>query len=155
LHKAIRNVEERIEGFRLNTMVSTLMEFTNALSERRRVGAWRTAAFHQALETLLLLLAPAAPHITEELWQLTGHAGSVHRQTWPAWDIELVRDELVQIPIQVNGKLREVIEVPTGITPDDLRQAALELPRVQQHLEGRQVVKMIYVPGKVLNLLAE
>ena len=92
-------------------MVSTLMEFANALGERQRAGAWRTATFHQALETLLVLLAPAAPHIAEELWQLTGHTGSVHQQTWPAWDAELARDEMVQIPIQVNGKLREVIEV--------------------------------------------
>ena len=102
-----------------------------------------------------MLLAPAAPHIAEELWQLTGHAGSVHQQAWPAWDAELARDEMVQIPIQVNGKLREVIEVPADIQLDELRQAALDLPRVQQHLEGRQVVKMIYVPGKVLNFLAE
>ena len=154
-HKTIRNVEQRIEGFRLNTMVSTLMEFTNALSDRHRVGSWRTAAFHQALETLLLLSAPAAPHIAEELWQLTGHTGSVHQQAWPAWDPQLAHDEMIQIPVQVNGKLREVIEVPAGITPDDLQQAALELPRVQQHLEGRQVAKTIYVPGKVLNLLTK
>ena len=155
LHQTIRNVEERIDSFRLNTMVSTLMEFTNALSERQHAGACQTAAFHQALETLLVLLAPAVPHIAEELWQLTGHAGSVHQQAWPAWDVELARDKMVQIPIQINGKLREVIEVPADISPDDLQQAALELPRVQQHLEGRQVVKTIYVPGKVLNLLAE
>jgi leucyl-tRNA synthetase len=155
LHQTIRKVEERIESFRLNTMISTLMEFANALNERQRLGAWRTAAYHQALETFLVLLAPAAPHIAEELWQLTGHAGSVHRQAWPAWDVELARDEMVQIPIQINGKLREVIEVPVDILPDDLRQAALELPRVKQHLEGRQVIKTIYVPGKVLNLLAE
>ena len=119
------------------------------------MGSWRTAAFHQALETLLLLSAPAAPHIAEELWQLTGHTGSVHQQAWPAWDPQLAHDEMIQIPVQVNGKLREVIEVPAGITPDDLQQAALELPRVQQHLEGRQVAKTIYVPGKVLNLLTK
>jgi leucyl-tRNA synthetase len=155
LHQTIRKVEERIESFRLNTMISTLMEFANALNERQRLGAWRTAAYHQALETLLVLLAPVAPHIADELWQLTGHAGSVHQQAWPAWDVELARDEMVQIPIQINGKLREVIEVPADISPDDLQQAVMELPRVQQHLEGRPVLKTIYVPGKVLNLLAE
>jgi leucyl-tRNA synthetase len=153
LHQTIRAVEQRIEGFRLNTMVSTLMEFTNFLHERHRVGAWHSAAYHQAMETLLVLLAPAAPHIAEELWQLTGHTGSVHQQAWPAWDVELARDEMVQIPIQVNGKLREVIEVPSDATGEEVKQAALDQPRVQQHLEGRQAVRAIYVPGKVLNLL--
>jgi leucyl-tRNA synthetase len=155
LHRTIRRVEERIEGFRLNTMVSTLMEFANFLYDRQRQGRWQSAAFHQALEVLLVLLAPAAPHIAEELWQLTGHAGSVHQQPWPAWDPELARQESLHIPVQINGKLRELIEVPAEATPEEVQQAALAQPRLQQHLAGHAVQKIIYVPGKVLNLVVE
>jgi leucyl-tRNA synthetase len=155
LHQFIRRVEERIEGFRLNTMVSTLMELTNALSDRLRAGAWRTATFHQALETLLLLLAPAAPHIAEELWHLTGHDGSVHQQSWPIWNADLAREVLLQIPVQINGRLREVIDVPSDASPEEVEQAALAQPRVQQHLAGHRVVRSIYVSGKVLNMVVE
>jgi leucyl-tRNA synthetase len=155
LHQFIRRVEERIEGFRLNTMVSTLMELTNALSDRLRAGAWRTATFHEALETLLLLLAPAAPHIAEELWHLTGHDGSVHQQSWPIWNADLAREVLLQVPVQINGRLREVIDVPSDASPEEVEQAALAQPRVQQHLAGLRIVRSIYVSGKVLNMVVE
>jgi len=153
LHQTIRRIEQRIEGFRLDTMVSTLMEFTNALSDRQRADTWRTAAFHQALEMLLVLLAPAAPHITEELWLLTGHKGSVHQQDWPSWDAALARQDALQIPVQINGKLCEVIEVASDDGDEEVRQVALTQPRVQHHLTGQQISKVIYVPGKVLNIV--
>jgi leucyl-tRNA synthetase len=153
MHKTICQASQRIEAFRFNTMVSSLMEFVNALSERYRTGTWGTVTFHQALETLLLLLAPAAPHIVEELWQLTGHPGSVHQQAWPTWDEALARDEMIQVPVQVNGRLREVIEVASDASPAEVQQAALTQPRVRQHLEGRSVKKVVYVPGKVLNIV--
>jgi len=155
LHKTIRRMDERIEAFRFNTMVSTLMEFVNALSERQRTDAWHTRDFHTALETLLVLLAPAAPHIVEELWQLTGHAGSVHQQTWPAWDADLARDERVQIPVQINGRLREVIEVAYDASPEDIQREALSAEQVKQHLSGKSVKRVIYVPGKVLNVVTQ
>jgi leucyl-tRNA synthetase len=136
-------------------MVSTLMELTNALSDRLRAGAWRTATFHEALETLLLLLAPAAPHIAEELWHLTGHDGSVHQQSWPVWNADLAREVLLQVPVQINGRLREVIDVPSDASPEEVEQAALAQPRVQQHLAGHRVVRSIYVSGKVLNMVVE
>ena len=153
LHKTIRRTGERIEAFRFNTMVSGLMEFVNALIERQRAGVWHTSDFHEALESLLLLLAPAAPHIAEELWQLTGHPGSVHRQSWPSWDPELARDEVVQIAVQVNGKVRDVIDVALDAAQADVQDLALTSPRVRQHLEGKSLKKIFYVPGRILNIV--
>jgi leucyl-tRNA synthetase len=153
LHQTIRKVEERIEGLRFNTMVSTLMEFANFLGERQRLDQWKTATYHQSLETLLLLLAPSAPYVADELWRLTGRAGSVHQQRWPVWDAELAREELVQIPVQVDGRLREVLEIPAGAPEAEVVEAALKLERISQPLAGRSITKTIYVPGKILNIV--
>ncbi len=153
LHQTIRRTGERIEAFRFNTMVSSLMEFVNALLERQRNNTWHTPEFHQALETLLLLLAPAVPHFAEELWQLTGHTGSVHRQPWPAWDPELARDEMVQIAIQVNGKVRDVIDISIEAKQEDVQTLALASPRVCQHLEDETIEKIFYVQGRILNIV--
>lgn len=153
LHQTIRRTGERIEAFRFNTMVSNLMEFVNALLERQRNNTWHTPEFHQALDTLLLLMAPAAPHITEELWQLTGHKGSVHRQKWPAWDSELARDEVVQIAVQVNGKVRDVIEVSVERDQAEVQELGLASSKVRQHLEGKKIKKVFYVPERILNIV--
>jgi leucyl-tRNA synthetase len=153
VHKTIRRVEERIEQFRFNTMVSVLMEMLNFLIDRQRSGDWRTASFHQALEVIMLLLAPAAPHLAEELWQQTGHPGSVHQQTWPTWIEELARDEMVQVPVEVNGRLRATVDAANDAAQDEIQETALSLPRIQQHLAGKRIKKLIYVPGKVLNIV--
>jgi leucyl-tRNA synthetase len=153
LHQTIRRVSQRIEEFRFNTMVSALMEFANFLGERQREGMWRTATFQHALDLLMVLIAPAAPHIAEELWSLTGHAGSVHSQPWPAWDAELARDEIAHIAVQINGKLRAVIEASPGAGREAVEAQARAHPKVQPHLEGREVARLIYVPGKILNMV--
>ncbi len=155
LHKTIRKVGERIEAFRLNTMVSALMELVNFLGDRQRTNAWQTATFHQALDILLLLLAPSAPHMADELWHITGHAGSVHQQTWPVWDEALARDEIIQVPVQVNGKLRGVVEVSSEAGPEEVQQAALSQARIQQHVAGQKIDKLIFVSGKVLNIVTK
>jgi leucyl-tRNA synthetase len=153
LHRTIRQVSERIAGFRFNTMVSALMELANFLGERRRSGRWQTAAFRHALEITLVLLAPAAPHFADELWALTGHTGSIHQQPWPAFDPELAKEEVVAIPVQVDGRLRDTIQVSPGISEGELQALALASPRVQPHLAGRTIVKTIYVPGKIFNVV--
>lgn len=152
-HRVIRRVSERIASFRLNTMISSLMEFVNFLGDRQRAGTFHTKSFRESLDTLMLLLAPAAPYLAEELWRQTGHIGSVHTQPWPVWDPDLARDETVQIPVQIDGRLREVIEVARDAGEEDLRQAALAQPKVQQHLAGRELARWIIVPGKVINLM--
>jgi leucyl-tRNA synthetase len=153
LNKTIRRVTERIEGFRFNTMVSTLMEFVNSLSDRQREGTWYTAEYALALETLLVLLAPAVPHITEELWQLTGHSGSVHQQSWPTFDSDLAVEDMSQVPVTVDGKVREVLSIPVDASEAEAQEQAIAEAHVQQFLEGREVAKVVYVPGKILNIV--
>ena len=153
LHQTVRKVSERIVGFRFNTMISALMEFSNTLAERLRAGQGQTATFQNALDVFLMLLAPAAPHIAEELWQLTGHTGSVHQQPWPAWDPELAREAMAQVAVQVNGRLRQVIEVPADAEQAEVEAQALALPKVQEFLRGKPVRQVFYVPGRILNIV--
>jgi leucyl-tRNA synthetase len=152
-HKTIRRVSDLVASFKFNIMVAALMEFVNALRERRQTNTWRTETFHRALETLIILLAPSAPHIAEELWHLTNHSGSVHQQRWPTWNAELARDELTTIAIQINGKLRDTLEVPIDTNETDVKERALARPKVQHHLKGQEISKVIYVPGRILNIV--
>jgi leucyl-tRNA synthetase len=153
LHKTVRDVTERIETFRLNTMVSVLMEFVNALSKKFQEGKWRTRSYQQALETLLILLAPSAPHICEELWQLTGYRGSVHQQPWPSWDATILEQKVVEIPVQIDGKLRDRIVIPVEATRTEIEPQVFGLPYIQQYLSQREVVRIIFIPGKVFNIV--
>jgi leucyl-tRNA synthetase len=93
--------------------------------------------------------------MAEELWHLTGHPGSVHEQPWPGWDEGLAQEETVQVAVQVDGRVREVIEVEQGAGEAEVREAALAQPKVQQHLAGRAIRKVFYVPGRVLNIVLE
>jgi leucyl-tRNA synthetase len=155
LHKTIRRVSERIDTLRFNTMVSILMEFVNALAEKQRAGTWNTASYHYALETLLTLIAPAVPHIAEELWELTSHPYSVIQQSWPVWEDELAKDEIVQVAVQVDSKVRGVIDIMIDASQEDVLEQAYLHPRVQQHLQGRKIIKVFYVPGKILNIVTQ
>jgi leucyl-tRNA synthetase len=152
-HQTIRRVTDDLEKLRFNTMIAALMEFTNYLTKAKQNGAIAGSDWPEAIATLLLLLAPTAPHLAEELWQRAGHGYSIHNQSWPQWDEELARDEEVTLVIQVNGRLRDRITVPVSITEAEARQLADDSPRVKAHLEGKEIVKAIYVPGKLLNLV--
>ncbi len=152
-HKTIRKVGEDLERFKFNTALAALMEYTNALNqhwERKGVSSHR---WSDAVEKLLLLLAPMAPHVTEELWEQTGRAYSVHRQAWPAWDPNLAADEVVTLVVQVNGRVRDKIEVAADVTEDRAREIALSSSRVQAHVEGKEVVRLVYVPGRLVNVV--
>ena len=155
LHSTIQRVSERIESFRFNTMISTLMEFVNVLSERQRTNRWWTKTYHDCLEQLLVIMAPAAPYITEELWRLTGHPGSVHSQNWPVWNVDLARDEKVSVAIQVNGRVRLVLECAPEVSQAEVQAAALAHPKVQQYLQKLTVAQVYYVPGKVMNIVTQ
>jgi leucyl-tRNA synthetase len=172
-HKTVKRVTQDIEQFRFNTMVAALMEFANALGERYRAGTWRTAAFQDGVETLTLLLAPSAPFIAEGLWQTTGGfgrapggspfvgssaepfgpAGSVHQQAWPSWDEALTRDEVVTVVVQVNGRVRDRVELPADAAEDAAREAALARPRIQEFVADSEQAKFIYVKGRLLNIV--
>ncbi|HSW58043.1 MAG TPA: class I tRNA ligase family protein, partial [Dehalococcoidales bacterium] len=135
------------------TMIASMMELTNYLDDVRNAGAVSPAAWNNVIETLMLLLAPTAPHLAEELWALSGRKYSIHNHKWPVWDEKLIKVEVVTLVVQVNGKLRDRIEVPVTITLEEARKLALESPRVKPQLEGKQLVNAIYVPAKLVNLV--
>jgi leucyl-tRNA synthetase len=155
LHRTIQQVTERIETLRFNTVVSNYMEFTNTLVDCQSKGSWHTRTFHQALETLMILLAPVAPHMTEEMWALTGHAGSIHQQSWPAFDPELTKAEMFQVAVQVDGKLREVIEISLDQPEEEVKKLALEQPKVQASIDGKQIAKIIVVLGRIVSIVTK
>jgi leucyl-tRNA synthetase len=154
-HRLIRRVTHRIEGFRFNTMISDFMEYVNLLYERYRLDKWHTESYHDALNILMILLAPVVPHIAEELWHLTDHEGSVHESAWPEWDESKVQDQDIEIAVQVDGKLRAVLGVSSDTDQEIIEQLALDERSIQQHLEGREIIKVIYVPGRILNLVTK
>jgi leucyl-tRNA synthetase len=154
-HQTIRKVTEDLEKLRFNTMIAALMEFTNYLTKVKEMDCITDSAWKEVMDTLLLLLAPTAPHLTEELWQKTGHDYSIHNQSWPHWDEELAKDEEITLVVQVNGKLRDRIIVPASITETEARQLAMERQRVKAYLGDRQIANVIYVPGRLVNLVVK
>jgi leucyl-tRNA synthetase len=154
IHKTIRRVGEDLERFKFNTALAGLMEYTNGLSQHWERKGIASEQWNEAIEKLLVMMAPMAPHISEELWERTGRQYSIHNQPWPEWDEALAADEVITLVVQVNGRVRDKIEAPASITENEARQAALASPRVTPHIEGKQVNKVIYVPGKLVNIVA-
>jgi leucyl-tRNA synthetase len=131
------------------------MEYTNYLTKTKEEGVISGAAWKEAIDTLMLLLAPTAPHLAEELWQRTGHEYSIHNQSWPEWDEALAKEEEITLVVQVNGKLRDRIAVPVSITEAEAKEKALESPKVKNHVEGKKIIKTIYVPGRLVNVVVK
>jgi leucyl-tRNA synthetase len=154
-HQTIRKVTQDLERLRLNTMIAALMEFTNYLTKVKEEGAVSATAWELAVDTLMLLLAPTAPHLAEEIWQRTGHQYSIHNQDWPSWNEELAREEEITLVVQVNGKLRDRITVSASVTEDEAKKLALESEKVKPHIEGKQVAQVVYVPGRLVNLVVK
>ena len=153
-HAMIGKVSDDIARFRFNTMIAAMMEFTNELQSIRDQGPVDANAWQEAIDSLLLCLAPSAPHITEELWQQTGHSGSVHEHLWPQYDEALAQAETVTVVVQVNGKLREKLALPPGASQEDAESAARAKSRVADQLDGKTLRRVIWVPDKLLNFVA-
>ncbi len=153
-HKTIKRVSEDIEKFCFNTMLAALMEFTNYLAEAREKADVDSASWSEAIKSLLLLLAPSAPHVTEELWSILGYPYSIHQQKWPVWDKNLAADVQVTLVVQINGKLRDKLIVVPGIADEEARELALGREKVKAQLAGKKVEKIIVVPGKLVNIVA-
>ncbi|HEY7489997.1 MAG TPA: leucine--tRNA ligase [Candidatus Tectomicrobia bacterium] len=152
-HQTIRKVTQDMERFAFNTMVAALMEYSNVLGQSKVTPVVTHAVWQEAIRTLVLLLAPAFPHLAEELWQTIGGAYSVHQQAWPTWDHELAAEELLTIVVQVNGKLREKFQASADISEADAKVQALACEGVQRHLHGKQPLKVVYVPGRLVNIV--
>jgi leucyl-tRNA synthetase len=153
-HQTVRKVGEDLGTFAYNTAVAALMEFVNTLMRAREQGAPGSPAWSEAVEALVLMLAPIAPHLSEELWERLGRPYSVHRQPWPQWSGDLAAEETVEIVIQVNGKLRDRLQLPVGLSEDDLRTHALASAKVQAAVGTREPRKVIVVPNKLVNVVA-
>ncbi|MFZ9736416.1 MAG: leucine--tRNA ligase [Prochlorotrichaceae cyanobacterium] len=156
IHTAIKEISEDLEGdYQLNTAVSELMKLSNAISDARKASdtMMASAIYQEGIETLVKLLAPFAPHITEELWQHLGHSESIHLQPWPESDPSaLVVDEITLV-IQIMGKTRGTIQVPAAADKATLEQLALESEIAQRYIAGKDIKKTIVVPGKLVNFV--
>ncbi|RII27619.1 MAG: leucine--tRNA ligase [Geobacter sp.] len=155
IHKTIRKVTEDLdERFHFNTAIAAVMELVNAIYAFEPKNSPENAAvLREGVESVVLLLSPFVPHVTEELWEAIGHQGGVEATGWPTWDEAATVDEELLIVIQVNGKLRGKVTVPAGAAEDAVKEAAFADERVKSWLDGKQVRKAIYVPGKLLNIV--
>ena len=152
MHQTIRDATTEIEAMRYNTAISALMTYSSALEDYRGQHG-DTEFFYEARKALVLLLAPLAPFITEEAWHMWGEAGSVHHQSWPTYDPEIARLAEVTMAVQVDGRVRDRVTMPAEADEETVRKAALAAPAVQRALNGRRVVQVIVVPGKVVNVV--
>ena len=151
-HKTIKKVTEDLAGFHFNTAIAAMMEFVNYLHRVRETVAG-TAAWDEAVRALILLLAPVAPHISEELWERRGERYSVHQQRWPAYDEALARAEMITLVLQVNGKVRDRIHVSAEISEAEARQLALRNEKVKRFMNGRPAADIVVVPGRLVNVV--
>lgn len=157
-HQTVRRVTEDIANMGLNTMIAALMELTNdVLPYMATVGECpeKKAVYSEAVEALILLLSVTAPHLCEELWKRTGHEPSVLQASWPQADPTLAAEESVSVVVQVNGKVRDRLQVPAGSDMESVKSQAMELPVVAKHLVGKQVLKVIAVPDKLVNIVVK
>lgn len=152
-HKTIKEVTADLEKFRFNTMLSSLMELSNYLSRVKESGTVSDSLWGETIGYFLLLLAPSAPHLAEELWNRNGHPYSIHDQSWPKYADELAEEEEVTLVIQVNGKVRDKVLVPASISEVEARDLALGRERVKAYISGRSLGRVIYVPKRVVNIV--
>jgi len=155
-HKTVKRVSDHYEHLRYNTALAAMMEMTNALTIARDNGeaASNPGAFNEAITTLMLLLAPLAPFITEEMWARRGHSTSIHSADWPTFVEALTVDAVITIPVQVNGKLRATIEIDADADEATVRAIAENQPKVQAFLADKTIRKVIFVAGKMINYVA-
>jgi leucyl-tRNA synthetase len=146
MHQTIKKVSEDIESMKFNTAVSTLMIFVNSLDKREQIS-------QTEFETLLTLLAPFAPHMTEELWSHLGHKDSIHTQTWPTFDPKYIEEDEVVMAVQIDGKVRTSFKVSKLISEKEVREAVLRLAEVEKWLQGKEPKKVIVVMGKIISIV--
>jgi leucyl-tRNA synthetase len=147
IHKLNKKVSEDLEATKFNTAIAGFMEFLNfAFLQKSELGK-------EVIERFLILLSPFAPHITEELWQQLGYKDSIHKQKWPKYDSELIKEEMITLIIQVNGKVRDKIEVEADISEEKAKKLAISSQKVQKWISGKEIKKIIFVPGKLINIV--
>ena len=154
-HQTLQRVTSDFETrWHFNSAIALIMELTNEIyaQEPLETGV-RFEVQKEVLELLTLMLAPMTPHIAEEMWEMLGHSNGLWTAQWPAANAELARDDEVEVPVQVNGKLRGKLKVAVGTTQEELLNLAIADKLIAQHLAGKRIVKVVYVPNKLLNLV--
>jgi leucyl-tRNA synthetase len=151
-HRTLKKVSQDVESLNFNTAVAALMEYVNDLyklkASRMAGDDWKTAITY-----LVQMVAPFAPHLADELWHQLGHEGSVHVALWPMWDEAYLQSDTVKIVIQVNGKLRGEINVAVDSPEEEVKAAALAQENVQQFVGEKEPKRVIYVPGRLVNIV--
>jgi len=160
VHQTIRKVATDIEQrMHFNTAISSLMELTNSAvsfldrSQGLPANPGDSLVLSEAIHNLVLMLSPFAPHVADEIWESLGQEGSTYRQPFPKWEESLTVEEMWTIVVQVDGRFRDRLEVPAGTDTEDIRQSALNLPRVQRHTQGKAIRQVIVVPPKLVNVV--
>ena len=153
IHRTIKVVTDDFEKFSFNTAVSRLQELVNQAYRYRQVGGGHPGVLRELIEALLKMLAPLAPYITEEQWHRLGHDGSIHMESWPSLDADLAQEDSVTMVVQINGKVRDTMEVPADISEDDMLARALASDKVRGYLDGNEPAKVIAKPPKLISLV--
>ncbi|MCA9348476.1 leucine--tRNA ligase, partial [Candidatus Saccharibacteria bacterium] len=154
IHRAIKKVTEDLEDQKFNTAIATMMKATNELYDiKAKDGVTGSSAWREAVESLIMLVAPFAPHTAEELWHELGHDSSVHVDNWPVWNDNYLVADTINLVVQINGKLRATIEAPAGIDRDNAISTAQIHPKIADLLADKTVQKAIYVPNKLVNFV--
>jgi leucyl-tRNA synthetase len=148
LHKTIKGVTEDIEKLQFNTAIAKMMEFINLAYKVEKID-------REVGEKFILILSPFAPHIAEEIWERFGHNNTLAYEPWPEYDEELIKEDTIEIPIQVNGKLRGKITVPVNLSQNEIIQLAKQCDKILPYLENKTIIKEIYVPGKLINFVVK
>ncbi len=151
-HRTVRKVTEDVDRFRFNTAVPALMVLSNQLSDYLSRGP-REETYEEALRLLLLLMSPMTPHLAHELWEMRGHGSMLATEPWPTWDPELAKEETVTLVVQVDGKVRDRMEVPADITSEQATEVALGSEKVRSWVDGREVQRVIARPPNLVNVV--
>jgi leucyl-tRNA synthetase len=153
VHKMIQKMTNDIEENRYNTAIAAAMGAVNDLYKAKTENFGKNEVWRQALEKVVAAIAPFAPHIADELWEQLGRSSSVHKDSWPKWDEELVKEEMITLAVQINGKVRGEIEVPADISEEAAIEAAKSNERVADHIADKAIKKTIYVKGRLVSLV--
>lgn len=153
VHQTLRSVTHDYEELEFNTIISSLMELLNEMSRLKQLGVWGTSAWNEAVDIYLKMFAPVAPHMSEEIWAILGKHFSIHTQQWPLVDEEAAKDDEITLVVQVNGKVRDRLIVSASIGEDDAKSKALSCEGAIKALEGRQPKQVIYVKGRLVNIV--
>ncbi len=155
LHQTLKKVEDDINAFAFNTVISSMMTLTNVLVKAKDAAWYPDAVWGEAMKTLLLILAPIAPFMAEEIWARLGGTYSIHQQKYPVYDADAAKEETFTLVVQVNGKVRGKIELPVGVSEEDAKQSAFDDANVKKWIEGKTIASVVYVPGRLMNVVVK